>query len=68
MNMAKHLEYDMINHILKNGIVLVCNNYKFFTKEDIMTFASILSKMLDAKGVITIGWCGPNPQLCLNLN
>lgn len=68
MNVARHTEYDIINNLLKNGKVLVCNNYKFFSKEDIMDYAISLSNLLDAKGVITIGWYGPNPQLCLNIN
>lgn len=67
MDAAKFQEYNIINHNLKNGIILTCNNYKHYTKDEIMVYAGTLSKILDAKGVITIGWNSDNPQLCLNL-
>lgn len=68
MNVARHTEFDIINHNLKNGNIITCSNYKFFSKEDIMNYAITISNMLDAKGVITIGWTSDNPQLVINLD
>lgn len=68
MGNSRYLEYNMINHILQNGLILVCNNYKHFSKEDIISFAGCLSKMLDVKGVVTIGWNSTNPQIYLNIH
>ena len=67
MNIASHREFEIINHILKNGIILTCNNYKHHTKQDIMNYAISLSHILKAKGVVTVGWNGENPQLYLNI-
>lgn len=57
-----------ISHLLKSGEILSCNTYKPLTKEDIMKIAMNVSNEIKAKGIITIGWNGPNPQICLNIN
>lgn len=68
MTIAKHTEYDMINHLLKNGKLLSCNNYNYFSKDDIMCFALVLSEIIEADGVVTVGWNSSNPQIYLNIN
>lgn len=68
MSIAQHAEYDMINHLLKNGKLLSCNNYNYFSKDDIIRFAGTLSIILKAKGVVTVGWNSPNPQIYLNIH
>lgn len=68
MNAVSFQEYNLINHTLKNGLILTCNNYKHHTQQDIMDYAISLSHILKAKGVVTVGWNGENPQLYLNLD